>query len=131
MLCVASLSGGKKMIQVQRGKNKRSVSKKTDQFKCHLAWAERLNHPPQAGASVHAHTHRPRKASPTENRTQGRSSGQCFHSKISSQDFPRLVSSHFPWGLILLQRRGTKKKGHYFRHYIIPFRYDSSGHIRR
>lgn len=82
------------------------MSKKTDQlrpsrgeFKCHRAWAERLNHPAQAGASVHAHTHRRRKPSPTENRTQGRSSVQCFHSKFSSQDFPRLVLSHFPWGL--------------------------------
>lgn len=69
MLCVASLdpsATGKKC----------SVSRKTDQlrpsrgeFKCHLSWAERLNHPAQAGASVHAHTHTQTKEAQSHRKT--------------------------------------------------------------
>lgn len=55
--------------------------------------------------NTHTHTHGPKRRSPTDNRTQGRCFGQCFHSQISSQDFAELVSSHFQGSLIQLQAK--------------------------
>lgn len=49
----------------------------------------------------------PKRQSPTDNRTQGRCFGQCFHSQISSQDFAKLVSSLFPGSHIQLAAQRT------------------------
>lgn len=51
--------------------------------------------------------HGPNRQSPTDNHTQGRCFGQCFHSQISSQDFAKLVSSHFPGSHIQLAAQRT------------------------
>lgn len=110
MLCVASLDPS-------ATEKKCSVSKKTDQlrpsrgeFKCHLAWAERINHPAQAGASVHAHTHRPRKPNPTE-KPHPR---EIFWSMFPFQNFqPGFPSSCFiplPVGPNPASKKKKKKK---------------------
>lgn len=78
-------------------------------FKCHLGWSG-LSACCWMRTNTHSHAHGPKRQSPTDNRTQGRCFGQCFHSQIPSQDFAELVSSHFPGSQIQLQAKGLTQK---------------------